>query len=378
MATAILLKTKQYPENARVLVTGGAGFLGREVINQLHGRHPNWTIFCLDLYAPNHAQSPLIDQTYEVDIRDRNAVFIALASCKPDLVVHSAALIPSGAARYSTRDSDWQRVKAVNSNGTVNVLEAALAAGCKAFVYTSSIAAVTDDLTRDYYYIDETLPIGRATLHYGRSKALAEAFVLDPAHGAAGLKACVLRPAPIIGPEDTQVISLIHGLIAKGETGFIIGDGNNLSDWLYISNAALAHVLAAENLLSSSTAAGEVFFITNQQPVCFWDLLAAIWAELGHYPRRRTKIPVEMALVWAWLMELWGWISGREVGIGRGSVRDAAAVRYVSCEKAVKMLGYRPLIDGVGLREGVRRSCDGYKKQLAARSMFGGKGSASG
>ncbi|OQO07707.1 hypothetical protein B0A48_07404 [Cryoendolithus antarcticus] len=367
----MLLKSKQYPERPRVLITGGAGFLGRDIIRQLHERHPLWYVCCLDLHAPNHAQSSLIDQTYEVDVRDRDAVFTALASCKPDLVIHSAALVPNGAARYSTKDSDWQRVKAVNYNGTVNVLEAALAASCKAFIYTSSIAAITDDLTQEYHYIDETLPTGRATLHYGRSKALAEAFVLDSSHATAGLKVCVLRPAPIIGPEDTQVISLIHDLIAKGETEFIIGDGDNLSDWLYISNAALAHCLAAENVLSSATAAGDVFFITNQQPVYFWDLLAAIWAELGHYPKRRTKIPVEVALVWAWLMELWGWVSGREVGIGRGSVRDAAAVRYVSCEKAEKILGYRPLIDGLGLRDGVRRTCDGYKKQLAARATTG-------
>ncbi|KAK6428678.1 hypothetical protein LTR95_015176 [Oleoguttula sp. CCFEE 5521] len=367
----------KYSQIIRVLVTGGAGFLGREIVKQLQERHPNWIIFCLDLHAATHAQSALIHQSYEVDVRDRDAVFAALESCKPDLVIHSAALIPSGSARYSTKDSDWQRVKAVNYNGTVNVLEAALAAGCKAFVYTSSIAAITDDLTREYHYIDETCLAGDVTLHYGRSKALAEAFVLDSSHAAAGLRACVLRPAPMIGPEDTQVVSLIHGLIEKGETGFIIGDGNNLSDWLYVSNAALAHCLAAENLLTTATAAGEVFFVTNQEPVYFWNLLEAIWAEFGHYTKRRT-IPLNLALVWAWLMEVWSWFSGREMGIGRDSVADAVAVRYVSGEKAEKMLGYRPLIDGVRLREGVRKSCDGYKKQLVARAMTGARDSASG
>jgi sterol-4alpha-carboxylate 3-dehydrogenase (decarboxylating) len=260
----------------------------------------------------------------------------------------------------------------VNYNGTVNILNAAMASGCKRFVYTSSVTVAIDDLEHDYYHMkEESTPINLATLHYGRSKAQAEAFVLSPSHAEKGLKACALRPCTIIGPEDTQVISLIHDLIAKGETCFILGDGHNLTDWMYIDNAVHAHMLAIENLLlGPQTAAGEAFFVTNQEPVYFWDLLAYIWAQFGHTPRFRLHIPVGLAVVVAFILEILTWATGTPATLHRGSVKDSTRTYYASNDKAVRVLGYRPV---VGLSEGVRRSCGGYKRQMAERARVEGE-----
>lgn len=354
----------------RVLVTG-VGFLGRNLSLALKDKHPQWKIDALDIRPPDGDLRQNIDTFIHADIKSSESVNTAFATCdyRPDLVVHTAGIVPSRQSRYSTRLEDWDRVKAVNYNGTVNILHATLASGCKHFIYTSSVTAVIDDLDHDYNNMSEdTAPTTLATLHYGKSKALAEAFVLSPSHAEQGLKACALRPCTIIGPDDTQVISLLHDLIAKGETSFILGNGHNLSDWMYIDNAVHAHILAIENLLlGPQTAAGQTFFVTNQEPVYFWDFLAYVWAQLGHTPRFRLRIPLGLAFVLAFILELLTWVMGTPATLHRGSVKDGTRSYYASNEEAIRVLGYRPI---VGMSEGIRRSCEGYKSQLAERATL--------
>ena len=171
------------------------------------------------------------------------------------------------------------------------------------------MTVVIDNLDHAYHDMDEeTAPTNLAALYCGKSKALAEAFVLSPSHAEKGLKACALRPCTIIGPGDTQVISVLQDLIAKSETSFILNDGHNLSDWTYIDNAVHAHILAVENLLlGPQTAAGHAFFVTNQKPVYFWDFLVYVWAQFGHTPRFRLHIPVGLASI----LEFLTWVMGR-------------------------------------------------------------------
>jgi sterol-4alpha-carboxylate 3-dehydrogenase (decarboxylating) len=359
--------------NFRILITGGSGFLGRNLALQLSKKHPKWNIDALDIRPPDQELQQALDMFKHADIRSEQSVTAAFENYHPDLVVHTAGLIPSRQYRYSTREEDWQRVKSVNVDGTVKVLQATLASGCTRFVYTSSVTAINDDLKQDYHNINEALQPGRATLHYGRSKAMAEGFVFSPEHVQKRLKVCALRPCPIIGPDDVEIISLIHDLIAKRETCFVIGDGNNLYDWMYIDNAVHAHILAIENLLpfGPQTAAGEAFFISNQEPAYFWDFLVYIWAQFGHAPRFRVHIPISLAFFIATLLELVTVLTGRPATLHRGSVRDASRVSYADNGKAVRILGYRPVI---GLAEGVRRSCEGYRKRLGAGAEEKGHG----
>jgi sterol-4alpha-carboxylate 3-dehydrogenase (decarboxylating) len=355
--------------NFHVLITG-VGFLGRNLSLALRDRHPRWKIDALDIRPPDDQLRQSINTFIHADVRSEESVKTAFNGYIPNLVVHTAGVVPGRQCRYSTRPEDWERVRAVNYHGTVNVLNAAMASGCKHFIYTSSVTVVIDDLDQDYPNMNEkAAPTNLATLHYGRSKALAEAFVLSPSHAEKGLKACALRPCTIIGPDDTQVISLIHDLITKGETCFILGDGHNLSDWMYIDNAVDAHILAIENLLlGPQTAAGHAFFVTNQEPVYFWDFLACVWAQFGHTPRFRVHIPVQLAFVVAFILEFLTWLTGTPATLHRGSVKDGTRSYYANNEKAIRVLGYRPI---VGMSEGVRRSCEGYKRQLAETEKLG-------
>jgi sterol-4alpha-carboxylate 3-dehydrogenase (decarboxylating) len=185
------------------------------------------------------------------------------------------------------------------------------------------------------------------------SKARAEDIVIS----ASGddIKTCALRPSVICGEGDNQLLPSIHACIAKGETPYIIGDGRNLWDVTYVGNIADAHVLAAENLLSTFTAAGEAFFIQNNEPITFRDFSLAVWKHFGHIPPFEIVIPVSLAWLAGLLAEAFTWMSGSPTTLSRGSVRDACSVRYASGGKAGEILGYSPRI---GIEEGIRLSCE--------------------
>lgn len=287
----------------------------------------------------------------------------------------------------------------VNVEGTRHVVDAARNNGCRALVYTSSCTVVTDDLDGNFPNIDERWPVSKKSSIYGESKVEAEKIVLsantppmtaemnqDPGVGnhdgllEHSISTCVLRPSVIFGEGDNQLIPSIHACIQKGETRYRIGDGNNLWDTVYVGNVADAHVLAVENLLlhqlssgsdesnqtggvdnlkggsiPSGRAAGETFFIQNNEPIPFRDFSLAVWREFGHIPPG-LEIPIPEGLGWVLglVAEALTRVSGQATTLCRGSVRDACAVRYASGDKARKILGYRPRI---GLEVGLKRSC---------------------
>jgi sterol-4alpha-carboxylate 3-dehydrogenase (decarboxylating) len=151
------------------------------------------------------------------------------------------------------------------------------------------------------------------------------------------------------------LLPAIHACIAKWETPFVVGDGLNLWDVTYVTNIADAHVLAAENLASLQTAAGEAFFIQNNEPITFRDFCLAIWAHFGHTPPFTVHIPEGLAWLAGLASEGFTWLSGTQTTLSRGSVKDACALRYASGEKAKQILGYEPR---VGIEEGIRLSCE--------------------
>ncbi len=337
-----------------MLVTGGSGFLGTGIVTALLDKHPTWRISALDQSPPDPQVANRLDRILSADIRVAESVHKAFIDYTPDLVIHTAGVIPAGTKRYSTKDEDWQRVKAVNYDGTRHILDETLASGCKLFVYTSSCTVVTDDMEHDYFYMDEKIPTGLATLHYGKSKGMAERYVLSPEHAEKGVVACALRPCTILGPTDTAVISRFHEVILNGETNFIVGDGDNLYDFMYIDNAVLAHILAVENLLTTQTAAGHAFFISNQEPVYFWDFLIYVWAQFDHVPKYRMHIPETLAWGVASVLEWKTRLTGTASALDRGSVRDGARSLFANNDKAKTILGYEPK---VGLSEGVQLTC---------------------
>ncbi|KAJ5550766.1 hypothetical protein N7535_001294 [Penicillium sp. DV-2018c] len=166
---------------------------------------------------------------------------------------------------------------------------------------------------------------------------------------------CALRPSVLCGPGDYHLLPSIHSCIAEHKTVFVIGDGCNLWDVTYVGNVADAHVLAIENLLSCRTAAGEAFFIQNNEPISFRDFCMAVWAHFGHIPPFEVRIPERMAYLAGLACEMIAWVTGTTTVLSRGSVRDACAIRYASGNKAKEILGYEAR---VSIEEAIRLSCE--------------------
>ncbi|KAK2767628.1 erg26, C-3 sterol dehydrogenase [Arachnomyces sp. PD_36] len=342
----------------KVLITGGTGFVGSAIARALAEKHPECDITLLDRNPPGPVHLVPSSATFiQADVTSADDVMKALRKASPSVVIHTAGLVPPLGERYRRRLQSF--VWRINVEGTKNVLAAAKGSGVKAFVYTSSCCAVTDNLNSEYHNIDESWPTSHSSLIYGESKAAAETLVLDAT--TPELATCVLRPSVLCGPGDYQLIPSIHACIAKGETPYIIGSGLNLWDVTYVTNVADAHVLASENLMSSKTATGEVFFIQNNEPITFRDFCLAIWSHFGHVPPYQVNIPI--ALLWfaGLLAECLNWVSGTAPTLSRGSVKDASSVRFASGEKARRILGYEARVD---IGDAIRLSCEDYAARL--------------
>jgi sterol-4alpha-carboxylate 3-dehydrogenase (decarboxylating) len=153
----------------RVLVTGGGGFVGGEIIRALITKHPEFELSVLDIQPLSADLLQKADVSFfHADISDAGAVLKAVQAAKPDIVVHSAGIVPTRDGRYSQKNRD--ATFKINVAGTKNVLDASKQCRVKYFVFTSSITVITDDVDNDYPNVDETTPTGRASLTYGASK----------------------------------------------------------------------------------------------------------------------------------------------------------------------------------------------------------------
>lgn len=99
--------------------------------------------------------------------------------------------------------------------------------------------------------------------------------------------------------------------------------------------------------------AGQVFYITNGEPVPFWCWARAIWYQYAGYDKPLLKLPGFVGLAYAGVLEAIGKITGRTPAMTPTKVKYSIAKRYYNIEKARRMLGYEPI---VGLQEGLERS----------------------
>jgi nucleoside-diphosphate-sugar epimerase len=176
-----------------VLVTGGAGFLGRAVVRRCLAR--GYKVRVLGRTPPSDALMARVE-FFRGDVADRTAVDAAVKGC--DHVFHVAAKAGVWGA--------WEDYVRVNIDGTRNVVEACGSHGVRALVHTSTPSVVfTGEAFRG---ADESLPYGDNWLcAYAETKAVAEGIALQAASGR--LKVCALRPHLIWGPGDPHIFPRI-------------------------------------------------------------------------------------------------------------------------------------------------------------------------
>lgn len=99
--------------------------------------------------------------------------------------------------------------------------------------------------------------------------------------------------------------------------------------------------------------AGQAFFITNCEPLFFWDFPRAVWAELGHVPSSIWYLNRTFGLLLAGAAETWSKLMGKEPGFTQYRVKYSSQSRYYNTERARRVLGYEPI---VGVQEGIART----------------------
>lgn len=319
------------------LVTGAGGFLGRYIVEQLVARGERVRGFARGAYPE------LVSAGVEIvqgDIRDAQAV--ARACVGIDVVFHVAAVAGIW--------GKWEYFHGINTLGTKNVLAGCREHGVRRLVFTSSPSVTFDG--SDQSGVDESAPYPKNWLcHYSHTKALAEQQVLA-ANGCDGLMTCSLRPHLIWGPRDQH---LIPRLIQRARSGRLrrVGQGTNKVDMIYVENAAVAHLQAADGLKAGSPVCGSAYFLSHAQPVNCWDWIDELLA-LAKLPPVRKSISFEAAWRIGAMCEFAYKLLGKrtEPPMTRFLAAQLAKDHYFDIRKACHEFAYKPQ---VSTAEGMRR-----------------------
>lgn len=314
----------------RILVTGGGGFLGQEVVNQLLARGERVRSF------GRAAQPALTAREVEVltgDLADAAAVENAVAGC--DAVIHTAAK----AGVWGSWESYYQP----NVVGTQNVLAAMRRHGVTRLVHTSTPSVVFNG--ESHAGVDEAQPLGtNFPCHYPHTKALAEKTALA-AHDGEKLRVIALRPHLIWGAGDPH---LVPRILARAHKLRIIGNGKNRVDLTHVRHAAQAHLRALDVLAEPKhPAGGRAYFISDGAPVELWGWINHLLQQLGRPPVTRKISLATAKNIGAMLEFSWRalpFLSG-EPPMTRFVATELAKDHWYDISAARRELGYAPKTD---------------------------------
>lgn len=228
----------------RALVTGGAGFIGSNLVDGLLERgHEVEVLDNLSTGRAENLQEALNRGATlaEVDITDRAALAPHFERQRPELVFHLAAQID---VRKSVADPGFDA--RVNVEGTINVLECARRSGVQRLVFSSTGGAIYGE-TAVLPTPEGTEPLPKAP--YGQSKFCAERYC-DLYRRLFGLSAVSLRYGNVYGPRqdplgEAGVVAIFCGKVLAGEQGTIYGDGSQTRDYVYVGDVVSANLAAA-------------------------------------------------------------------------------------------------------------------------------------
>jgi UDP-glucose 4-epimerase len=226
----------------RILVTGGAGFIGSNVADRFLALGHTVAVFD-DLSSGLREYVAEAARFYEADLRDAAAVDAAFASFRPEIVVHHAAQID---VRHSVTDPAFDAE--TNIVAGIRMLDSCVRHGVKKLVYASTGGALYGEgkqlpATEDHPIAPEA--------PYGASKYAFEHYV-RLYRTLKGLDATVLRYPNVFGPRqnphgEAGVNAIFIGLMVEGKAPTIFGDGEAVRDYVYVDDVVAANVLALEH-----------------------------------------------------------------------------------------------------------------------------------
>ena len=260
----------------KALVTGGAGFIGSNLVDALLARGDEVTIID-DLSGGSLANVEDALQRgatlHEVDIRNAALVRSVFEDERPEVVFHLAAQVD---VRKSLEDPAFDA--RTNVEGTINVLEGARAAGVRRFVNTSTGGAIYGEGDHIPVPTPETAEAEPMSA-YGQSKYCAERYVRWEKR-LYGMSTVTLRYGNVFGPRqnphgDAGVIAIFCGRALEGQPPKVFGDGTQTRDYIFVGDVVAANLLAADH----ADAGGE-FNIGTEVESTVLDIIEALKAHL--------------------------------------------------------------------------------------------------
>jgi UDP-glucose 4-epimerase len=241
----------------RTLVSGGAGFIGSNVVDALLARGDSVTVVD-DLSTGRRVN---LDRALaagaelaELDIREAAALAEAVAAAQPEIVFHLAAQID---VRRSVKDPAFDA--SINVGGTANLLEAMRTAGAPRIVFVSTGGAIYGEGEGQRLPLDESTPIAPLSA-YGQSKFAAEGYLAlyERLYGISGVS---LRLGNVYGPRqdplgEAGVIAIFCGRLRSGGRPTVFGDGKQTRDYIYVGDVVAAALAAGESAASGPTNIG--------------------------------------------------------------------------------------------------------------------------
>jgi nucleoside-diphosphate-sugar epimerase len=333
----------------KVLVTGGAGFLGQHLVAALQDRGDTVRVFD----RPSSSTERLSNDGVAVwlgDIQQRSSLTAPMADV--DAVVHLAAL--------SNSWSPMAAYHAANVAGTENVCRAALAEGVSRVVHVSSWTVYGMGTRRPAV---EDTPLTPLQEPYSVSKVLGDHLVRRMI-AEDKLPAVIIRPDTIFGPGDHVHIGRMADRLRAGRS-IIVGSGRNTMPFVYVTDVVQGLLLA----LDRQEAVGQAYNIANDQPLTQQELLCAIAEEVDARPPT-IRVPYSALYAAGYVAEQAALLthSRRKPFITRLGVGIFGADNRHSIDKARRQLGYSP---AVPVREGIRRSADWYRRDQLNREAAG-------
>jgi len=266
----------------RALVTGGAGFIGSHIVEEL--LRSGASVRVLDNFSSGKRENLEAIrgdlEILEADLRDAQA--IKAATRDVDLVFHLAAFVSVPQSML-----DPETCFAINVAGTVTLLEAARQAGVHKVVLSSSAAVYGNP---DKFPTDEKTPL-QPLSPYALSKQVNEQYAHLYTH-TFNLPVTALRYFNVYGPRQrpdsdyAAAISIFTRQLVNGEPITIFGDGKQSRDFIFVKDVVRANLQAAE-----SDAAGEAFNICAGCETTLLDLLEELSEVSPHQPEVRFEAP---------------------------------------------------------------------------------------
>ncbi len=253
----------------RALVTGGAGFIGSNLVDALLERGDEVSVIDDLSTGKKENLDKAVDDGAKLnvtDVCDRTAISELIGGISPNVIFHLAAQIDVRKAV-----SDPEHDARINVGGAINLLEAARAANVGRFVNVSTGGAIYGE--PDEIPAPETTAVKPMT-PYGQSKFAAEGYC-ELYRRIHGLSTVSLRPGNIYGPRqdplgEAGVIAIFCGKLRAGERPTVYGDGMQTRDYVYVADVVDAFLAAA------SSDAGGPFNIGCGQETSVLDLVEAL------------------------------------------------------------------------------------------------------